>query len=67
MAPAEFYKDRVIKIDTQIIIIIVFILAIVGFGFMMSKSVKSYETKKASEKKKKGRTKYMPEVKNPKK
>lgn len=51
--------------DTQIII---FIATIVGFavlGFMMSRSIKKYEENAMKQKKKKGKSKYLQESKNP--
>lgn len=44
----------------QIIIMISTVLLFVFLGFMMSMSIKKYEARKASSKKKKGRNKYIP-------
>jgi uncharacterized membrane protein len=62
---AGFYLDRVIKINTQVIFIIVTLLVFVFLGFMMSISIKKHEAKMANQKKK-GRAKYLREVKQPK-
>lgn len=51
--------------DSQVIIMIALVLSFVLLGFMMNKSIKKLETKKATEKKKKGRMKYMQEAKRP--
>lgn len=51
--------------NPQIIIIIGTLLVFTLFGFMMSLSIKRYDAKMAAQKKKKGRSKYMREFKNP--
>lgn len=51
--------------STQIILIIGTVLVFALLGFMMSRSIKKYEEKKAKEKKKKGRIKYMPQTRLP--
>jgi uncharacterized protein YneF (UPF0154 family) len=48
---------------TQIIIILASLAAFVVLGFFFYREINRLETKKTS--KKKGRTKYMPQVKNP--
>jgi uncharacterized protein YpmB len=48
----------------QILIILGFLVAIGVIVLMFNRSVKNYEAQKSKMKKKKGRNKYMPEVKN---
>lgn len=57
--------DKEIIMDTQFIIIAVTLLAFAALGFMLSRSIKNLEKQRAAQKKKKGRTKYMPQVKTP--
>ncbi len=49
---------------TQIMIFLGLLIAIGVIVLMFNKSVKNYEAQKAKMKKKKGRNKYLPEVKN---
>jgi len=51
--------------STQIIIVLATLIAFVVLGFMMNRSINNLNAKKETAKKKKGRYKYMPEVKNP--
>lgn len=52
---------------TQIIIILATLLTFVILGFMLNRSINRLEAKKAAQKKKKGRNRYMPEYRNPEK
>lgn len=49
---------------TQIIVVICSLAAFAVLGFFFYREIKKLDTKKTS--KKKGRTKYMPQVRNPK-
>ena len=51
--------------DTRVTVIIVTLLAFAALGLMMSKSIKKMEATREKTKKKKGRTKNMPQSKNP--
>lgn len=51
--------------NTQVVMIIVTLAAFAVLAFMMSRSIKKHEEKAKKTKKKKGRTRYMPEVKRP--
>lgn len=51
--------------STQIMIFVGTILALVAMGFGMKRSIDKYEKDKAKVKKKKGKTKYLQESKNP--
>lgn len=50
--------------DIQIWIFLCSLAAFAIMGFAMSRSIKKYDKAKATAKKKKGRLKYMPEVKS---
>lgn len=54
-----------ITIDTQLIFVLVALLAFIALGFALNGSIKKYEANKKTQKKKKGRSRYMPEVKKP--
>jgi hypothetical protein len=45
--------------------IIGILVAFVGLGFMLNRSIKKHDAKMATVKKKKGRNKYMPQYKRP--
>ena len=61
----KFNRNQVIQLTTQIIVIVITLLAFVGLGFMLSRSIKKHEAERSAQKKKKGRNKYMPQSKNP--
>ena len=51
--------------STQTIIVLATLLAFVVLGFMLNRSINQFEAKKAAQKKKRGKKRYMPEFKNP--
>lgn len=51
--------------NTQIYFILGIIVAFVGLGFLLNRSIKKHDAKMATVKKKKGQKRYMPEYKRP--
>jgi hypothetical protein len=51
---------------TQIIVIMCSLAAFALLGFFLFREIKKLDAKKGKSSKKKGRTKYMPQVRNPK-
>lgn len=48
--------------NTQLIIMLVTLAVLAGLGFALSRSIKKHDAKQKKVKKKKGRSKYMPEA-----
>lgn len=67
LASAYMYNvsGRGEKKMSQMYFILVVLAALVMLGFFMSRSIKKHDAKMANVKKKKGRSKYMPEYKKP--
>lgn len=53
----------VVVMNFQLIIILSTLLAFAALGFFLSLSIKRHEANKSKQKKSKGKSKYMPEVK----